>query len=160
MSADGSETIVSLIPNAMLRAGFLGAGTKPYVIAFTQSRVIFGRVTNDMLKQAVNRSRDGATSEGKGFFGKWGAQLNAYSELAEGFGRMTPEQLLAQDAGNFAVDRSAVTKVKLKVGAADAEGGDMSDRLVIKTKGKDYTIVLNAGIGIAKQALAAAGMLP
>lgn len=153
-----SEAVVSMIPNTMLRAGFLGIKTKPYILVITSQRIIFARVTNDMLKQAVADARDGAKTEGKGFFGQWGAQLAAYSSLADRYLTMQPEQILHENGDNFAVDRASVTKTRLKAGTADENGGDTSDRLILKTTDKKYTIVLNAGIGSAKQALAAAGL--
>ena len=158
-SSSGSESIVSMIPNAMLRAGFMGVKTKPYILVLTGQRIIFARVTNEMLKQAVAQARDGAESEGKGFFAQWGAQLTAYSDLASRYLVTPPEQILHENPDNFAVDRSAIVKTKFKTGSADDSGADTSDRLILKTTGKTYTIVLNTSIASAKQALAAAGLI-
>lgn len=158
-SPGGSESIISMIPNTMLRAGFMGIKTKPYILVLTAQRIIFARVTNEMLKQAVADARDGAKSEGKGFFGQWGAQLSTYSDLAGRYLGTPPELILRDNPDNFAVDRSAIVKVKFSIGSADESSADTSDRLILKTTGKTYTIVLNAGIPSAKQALAAAGLI-
>lgn len=159
-SPGAPESVVSIIPNTMLRAGFMGVKTKPYIIVLTAQRMIFARVTNDMLKQAVDRARTGAESQGKGMFGKWGAQMAAYTELANRYLETPPEQVLHENPENFAVDRSAITKVSFKTGSSgvDDSGADTSDRLVLKTAEKKYTVVLNNGIASAKQALSAAGM--
>lgn len=154
-----SETAIAMIPNAMLRAGFLGVKTKPFVVIFTEQRIIFARITNDMLKQAVADARDGAKSEGKGFFGQWGAQLSAYSDLASRYLEMPAEQILHENPDNFAVDRASVKKVKLKAGTTDENGGDTSDRLILKATDRTYTVVLNGGLGPAKKALATAGLI-
>lgn len=158
-SSSGSEAIISIIPNTMLRAGFMGIKTKPYILVLTAQRIIFARVTNDMLKQAVAQARDDAKPEGKGFFAQWGAQLAAYSDLANRYMVTPPEQILHESPDNFAVDRAAIVKAKFKIGSADEDGGDTSDRLIINTTDKKYTIVLNAGIASAKQALATAGLI-
>lgn len=158
-SPSGSEAMISMIPNAMLRAGFMGVKTKPYILVLTARRIIFARVTNEMLKQAVAQARDGAKSEGKGFFAQWGAQLSAYSDLASRYLVTPPEQILHENPDNFAVDRSTILKAKFRIGSTDENGADTSDRLILKTTDKKYTIVLNAGISSAKQALSAAGML-
>lgn len=158
-AAAGSEHVVSMISNAMLRAGFMGVKTKPYVLVFTPQRIIFARVTNDMLKQAVADARDGAKSEGKGFFGQWGAQLTAYTDLANRYLETPPEQILHENPDNFAVALSEVTKAKFKMGTTDENGADTSDRLILKTTGKTYTIVLNGTIASAKQALSAVGLI-
>ena len=112
-----------------------------------------------MLKQAVAHARYGAEAEGRGFFAQWGAQLTAYSDLAGRYLATPPEQILHENPDNFAVDRSAIVKAKFKTGSADESRGDTSDRLILKTTGKTYTIVLNAGISSANQALAAAGLI-
>ena len=48
-----------------------------YTGVVTSQRLIFAQMTNEMLKTAVQQSRDQAKAEGKGFFGQWSDQLKA-----------------------------------------------------------------------------------
>jgi hypothetical protein len=154
------EPVVSVIPNARLKAGFMGVKTKPYILMLTQRRVIFVQVTSQMMKQLVADARDGAKAEGKGFMGQWGAQLTAFSAFAEGYLQMPPDAALAQTPGNFAVERSTIVKTKIKTSHADTDsGGATTDRLIIKTTEKKYVLNLGAGKQQAKKALIAAAMI-
>ncbi len=158
--AQTDERVVSVIPNASLKKGFMGISRTSYVLVFTERRIIFAEVTKDMLKQSVADARDAAKSDGKGFFGQWGAQLGAYSKLAEAYLVLPPDEALAQNPENFAIDKASVEKAKLKSGmVGDADTGSTPDRLVLKTSGGKYDIELGSGIGQAKEALIAAEMI-
>ncbi len=154
------EPVIAVIPNATLKTGLLGGKSRQYTIVLTQRRMVLAQITTQMMKQLVADARDGAKADGKGFFGQWGAQLAAYSRFAESYLEMPPEQALAETAGNFAIERSTIKKVKLKTGYEDVDtGASKSDSLVIKTADKTYTIALPGGSGQAKHALKAAGMV-
>lgn len=100
-----AEQVHAVIPNATLKAGFLGMKSKAYILVLTQRRVVFVRTTSAMMKQMVNDAHEGAKSEGKGFFGRWGAQITAYSAFAQRYLEMPPEQALAESPENFALER-------------------------------------------------------
>lgn len=71
---------------------------------------------------------------------------------------MHPSDLLAQHPKNFAVDRTTVTKVKLRT--VYLQDSQTEDRLTIKTTGKNYKMALtHISIEHAHQALSMAGML-
>lgn len=154
-----SEAVRAVIPNATLKAGFLGVKSRQYTLILTDQRVIFAQITTAMMKQLVADARDGAKSEGKGFFGQWGAQLSAYSAFAEGYLAMPPEQALSEAPDNFAIERSTITKTATKTRHTGDDSDIATDYLVIKTTGKKYDITLGSGLGQAKQALAAASIL-
>jgi len=151
---------VAVIPNATLKTGMLGLKRTNYTLVLTDRRIVFAQVTSSMLKQAVSDARDSAKAEGKGFFGQWGAQLSAYSDMAQSYLSMPPESVLAQTAGNFALDRAAITSCKLKAGlVGDENTSNQPDRLIIKTPGGKYDFDLGSGMGQAKKALVAAAMI-
>lgn len=158
-AANRAETVMATIPNGTLKAGFMGFGSKPHILVLTDRRVIFARITNEMMKQLVSAARDDAKSQGKGFMGQWGAQLTAYTKFAERYSGMHPDEILAETPENFAIDRSTIRKAKLKAGSMNEDGATSSDRLIIKTTDKTYTISLGAGMGRAKAALIAARMI-
>ncbi len=157
--ATGGEPVIALIPNVTLKSGFMGMKRTNYTLILTEWRVAFAQVTADMLKRAVADARDDAKASGKGFFGQWGAQMNAYFSLAERYRTMPVDQALAETPGNFAVDRRAIQKVKLKIGTVgDEDVGPTSDRLIIKTTDGKYDLELGGGVGSAKDALRQAGL--
>lgn len=155
----GGERIVAVIPNATLKGGFMGMKSKAYTLVLTDRRIVFAQITTDMMKQIVADARDGAKAEGKGFMGQWGAQLTAYSAFAQGYLTMPVDQALGETPGNFAIERPAIEKAKVKVGHTDADNNTTADRLIIKTSDKKYDITLQAGAAQAKQALIAAELI-
>lgn len=153
------EHVIAVIPNTTLKAGLMGLKSKQHTVVVTDLRVLFAQMTVQMMKQLVADARDNAKADGKGFFGQWGAQMGAYSGLAQRYLEMAPEQILAENPGNFAVDRSTIRKAQLKNGYTDDNGGGTSDRLIIKTADKKYDIALVGGAGQAREALITAELI-
>ncbi len=155
-----SEHIHGLIPNAVLKGGFLGIAGKPYILVLTDKRIIFAHVTKEMMKQAVTDARDEAKAGGKGFFGQWGAQLGAYSTIAQRLAETPPDQILTETPENFSLERGDIVSAKLKAGHTDDQGGSSPDRLIIKaTDKRKYNLMLSAGMRQAKEALVAAALI-
>ncbi len=158
MPSAGGERVVAVIPSTRLKAGLIKR--VDHTLVLTDRRIIFARITPEMLKQAVADAREGAKTEGKGFFGQWGAQLRAYGALAEGYLVMPPEVTLTEHPENFAIERQAISEAKVRAGRHhDDDQKPTPDRLVLKTTAGKYDIELQQGAAQAKQALKAAGML-
>jgi hypothetical protein len=68
-----------------------------------------------MLKDAINQARAQAKAEGKGFFGQWGEQLKASASFAQRYYSMEPSVALKENAGNFDLQNTAVSEVKLSL---------------------------------------------
>lgn len=156
-----AEPAVAIIPNARLKRGFMGLKSTTFTLVLTRERIIFAETTSAMLKQSVADARDEAKANGKGFFGQWGAQLGAYGALAEGYLSMDPNVALAENPGNFALQESAIEKMKLKGGVVgDEDTNSTPDRLIIKMHGGDkHHLDLGSGMKQAKEALVAAEMI-
>lgn len=161
IAAPVAEPAVAIIPNARLKRGFMGLKSTTFTLVLTRERIIFAETTSAMLKQSVADARDEAKANGKGFFGQWGAQLGAYGALAEGYLSMDPNAALAENPGNFALQESAIDKMKLKGGVVgDEDTNSTPDRLIIKMHGGDkHHIDLGSGLKQAKEALVAAEMI-
>ncbi len=153
------EQVHGIVTNTTLKSGFMGVKSKQYTLVLTDRRVVFAQITSAMMKELVANARDDAKSEGKGFFGQWGAQLTAYSAWSERYLEMSPDQALAESDGNFAIERSIITKASLNTGQAYGDDVNTTERLVIKTTGKKYDIALGSGMAQAKKALIAADMI-
>lgn len=153
-----TENVISIIPNALCTSGFMGLKAKPYTLVITNRRIIFAFLTKELSRRAVTDARDGAKADGKGFMGQWGARLSAFSSFAERYLTLSPEQTLAEASENFAIERSTITKTKLKAGVI-TDTGSNPDKLIITTSDKKYKLMLNAGMAQAKQALIAADVI-
>jgi hypothetical protein len=98
----------------------------------TERRTIFAKLTNEIANEAVKMRRSGAESEGKGFFGKWAAQMKGMNNYSDRYIKYTPEQLLNETQGNFALDNSMVRKIKVQDNTDD-EGGAAEYGIEIET---------------------------
>jgi hypothetical protein len=92
-----------------------------YTGVVTSQRLIFAQMTNDMLKTAVQQSRDQAKAEGKGFFGQWSEQLKATFGYSQRYLTMPPQTILAETPGNFELYNNTISEIKVKL-KRDSEG--------------------------------------
>jgi hypothetical protein len=92
-----------------------------YTGVVTSQRLIFAQMTNEMLKTAVQQSRDQAKAEGKGFFGQWSEQLKATWGFSQRYLTMPPQTILAETPGNFELYNNTISEIKVKL-KRDSEG--------------------------------------
>jgi hypothetical protein len=92
-----------------------------YTGVVTSQRLIFAQMTNEMLKTAVQQSRDQAKAEGKGFFGQWSEQLRATWGYSQRYLTMPPQTILAETPGNFELYNNTISEIKVKL-KRDSEG--------------------------------------
>ena len=104
----------------------------------TSQRMIFAQMTDEMLKNAIQTSRDQAKAEGKGFWGQWEEQLRASFGYSQRYLTMDPSAALAETPGNFAVYNNAIKEVKLHV--KDLSRGGQADR-------QEFEIEVNSNQG-------------
>ncbi|MFZ7137249.1 MAG: zinc ribbon domain-containing protein [archaeon] len=81
----------------------------------TNKRMVFAQMTSNMLKDAINQARAQAKAEGKGFFGQWGEQLKASASFAQRYYSMEPSIALNETPGNFDIQNTAVSEIKLSL---------------------------------------------
>ncbi|MCL4429910.1 MAG: zinc ribbon domain-containing protein [Chloroflexi bacterium] len=87
----------------------------PYTGVVTNQRLIFAQMTSEMLKAAVQQSREQAKAQGKGFFGQWSDQLKATWGYSQKYLTMSPEAILSETPGNFALYNNTISEVKVKL---------------------------------------------
>jgi hypothetical protein len=92
-----------------------------YTGVVTSQRLIFAQMTSEMLKIAVQQSRDQAKAEGKGFFGQWSEQLKATFGYSQRYLTMPPQTILAETPGNFELYNNTISEIKVKL-KRDSEG--------------------------------------
>lgn len=114
-SASGDmEQTIGAIPQAK-KFKTMGMTYDSYVVVLTTRRMVFAVLTSKEMQQAANDARDKAKAEGKGFFGAWGEQLKATFKYGEKYLYMPPDQIVAQNPANFAIENSTITEVKLSI---------------------------------------------
>ena len=104
----------------------------------TSQRLIFAQMTGDMLKDAVKQAREQAKAEGKGFFGQWGDQLKASAFYSSRYYNMDASAVLSETQGNFAVQNSSVSEVKLKLKDTGNQSNLREFEIEIKSSSGNY----------------------
>ncbi len=152
MNASGEEEVLGVITNVALQAGFMGVKTRTYCLVITPCRILFARLTTAQMKSLSQQA-----NPGKNFFEQMGSGPQVFGLLSEQYRAMGPEQILAQHEDNFAIDRSAVSRVKIKT-STGGDSGITHETLVIKTSAKTYKLTL-VSADQARRALQDTGLL-
>ncbi len=88
---------------------------KSFAFILTDQRTILIPLTNEMLKQAIVEARDEAAAAGKGFAGKWAAQMKASLGYTSRFLHMAPDEILQNYPGNTVIPNSSFSKVRIQM---------------------------------------------
>ena len=117
------EAIRQIIPNLIVSKS-LGR-TDTYNLIITDRRSIFAKLTSEIMNETVKMRRDNAAAEGKGFFGKWKAQMQGFNTYTDWYKDKTPDQALGETPGNYAIDNSAIRNIKVNEDSNDDGGMDL-----------------------------------
>jgi hypothetical protein len=104
------ETIKNIIPNLMLAKSWGRSDTFNLIV--TERRSIFAKITNQIMNETIKIRREKAAAEGKGFFGKWAAQMSGFNTYTDRYYTMRPEEALRENEGNFQIENSTIKNVK------------------------------------------------
>lgn len=107
-----TEPIATVIPLVRKPKSFGRSDT--YTLVVTNTRMIFAELTGDMVKQAIAEAQKKGKEEGKGFLSRWADQIKASIHYADRYWQMSPDEVLAENAKNFAIPNSSVKLVKAK----------------------------------------------
>ncbi len=113
------EQILTAIPKANQPKSFGRRDT--YTIICTDKRTIFAKLTNQMLKDAVKEAQQKGKEEGKGFFSRWGSQIQSTMNYHARYWEMSPDNILAETEGNFDISHASLIKLKAKKKVHDDE---------------------------------------
>ncbi len=114
------ETIRLIIHNQNIPKSLGRVDT--YYLIVTERRTIFAKLTNEIMNEAIRRRQTKAEAEGKGFFGKWKAQMQGFNNYSDYYANKTPDQALAETQGNWAMDNTAIRRIKFS-DKDDDDGG-------------------------------------
>ena len=135
MTTSAVEVVIGVIPSAKTKTGMFS--TAAYTLVVTNYRLIFARMTNDLVKQNTERVRAEAKAGGAGFFGQWGAPLKAAFAFAQRYLAMEPAAILAESPGNGFVDPSQVRQLKVErkwcSAGSDDDNSQAYLRIIIET---------------------------
>ncbi|MDG6242807.1 MAG: hypothetical protein QCH31_00235 [Methanolobus sp.] len=120
------DEIIGIVPS-MSKSKMLGLLSDTFTLVATPDTTIFAKVTNDVMKQVVLESREKAKAEGKGFFGKWGAQIKGSFRYAERYAGMSAQAVLAESPANFAIPNAGISSIKVKKKTTHDEDNFSSD---------------------------------
>lgn len=140
-----AETVLGAIPDARIKTGLLKQ--EAWVLIVTDQRLLGARVTDDLIKHVVEQARAQAKASGSGFFGQWGAQIKASFTLGQRYCAMTPEAILAETPGNWALWPGQVSSIKVERKSRGGGGDDSPDidylKITVETPGGKGTYETN-----------------
>jgi len=155
-AAGGDEPVLAVLPALERRKGLMGSQT--FNLVMTPHRLIFARLTSQMLQAVSKRAKEAAKAEGKGFLGQWGAMFDANGRICEEYLTMPANEILASHADNFVIPVNQVRKVEVKrgwPGTADDSQPD-PDKLVIYASRKQTFSLKGINVRQAKNILRSA----
>jgi hypothetical protein len=151
------ESILAVIGNLTRVSGFMGVKQKKYSLVLTDRRIIFAELTKEKVSAMVKQAQSDAKAGGKGLLGQWGAQLRAPSDYHEKYWQTPLDAALAESPTNFAIDRTAIKKVKFKTGIVDDQH-TTSDQVTINTTSEKYKLQVGGSLSAVKDAFRTAGL--
>lgn len=126
------EEIVGILSHVLQSTG--GIGSKHYTIITTNQRLIIAQFTAQMMNEAMVQSKN---KGGKGFLGGLlaGRILTPKNivDYTDKYLSMPPEQIIAENPGNFSLDIPSISVVKVEYQRKESMGDDSSIGLYILT---------------------------
>lgn len=112
------NNVVSIIPG-LKRRRFFSFSNEVYTLVVFKDKTVFARLTSQILNEIVLKAKEKAKSEGKGFFGRWGAQISSSLNYAKRYEDMSFDGIKNESEGNFSVDNDTITKVRVRMNSYD-----------------------------------------
>jgi hypothetical protein len=147
--ASSSEPVIGIIGGLGQQKGL---SARAYNLIVTQQRLVFARLTDQMLKAATEQSKQEAKAEGRGFFGQWGAMFKANAKVCERYYQMPIDMILQETPDNFVVYPQQVRRVRILI-ANSMDQTNTIDRLVIHATSKMTFLLKGTNARETKQIL-------
>jgi hypothetical protein len=145
--APQGERVVGLIP--FLRSGLFGQ--KSHTLVITDRRLIVAELTSKMIAEQTARIVAESKSRGEGLAARWGKQFEAPAAAVQRYYEMPPEQIVAENKGNWAAPLAQIQSCKLE----ERPNEDDSDViLTIKWSGGKSSFTLGPGAPSLEEARA------
>jgi hypothetical protein len=111
VSGAPTEIVKFVIPSLAVSKSW--GRSDSYTLIVTDRRSIFAKLTQEIMNETVKTARADAEAQGKGFFGKWAAQMKGFNNYAVRYNKFTPDQVLQETKGNFAIENSMIRRIKI-----------------------------------------------
>jgi hypothetical protein len=128
------EQVKTIIPNLMVYKGLGRYDTFNLVV--TDRRSIFSKLSMEMMSKTISARRAKAGEEGKGFFGKWKAQMQNMGSYIDYYQGMSPDQVLADAKENYFIDNSQIRGLNVRDETGDEDMMNMYGVEIITTSKK------------------------
>jgi hypothetical protein len=143
------EPVVGVVSRIERRKGLVA---QAFNLVLTPQRLVFARLTSQMLRDAAEQARQAARAQGVGFMGQWGAVTQANAAICARYYHTPVEVILREHPDNFSIPAGQVQRVQIIQGDVD-EDQVTHGRMVIHAPGK-MTFTLRGGDAAqARQAL-------
>lgn len=152
----GGEQVTAVIGGLTRLSGFMGVRQRRYTLVVTDRWIVFAELTKDRVSGLTHQASDDAKTAGKGLLGRVGAQMRSIDGVAAAYWEMSADAALGDTPGNFAIERSAIRKVKFKSKAAGE--GPVTDYVVIKTGSETYKLEVSGSLRQVRESFGQAGI--
>ncbi|MBN2431119.1 MAG: hypothetical protein JXQ27_06565 [Acidobacteria bacterium] len=125
------ERWMGILPNLSKRKGLFGM--QAFNLLLTERRMIPAEMTKEMLKDEARRTAAEAT--GAGAVNRVMATMNSGIHLYKRYETMDPVAALAENPGNFALERAQLQSIRVKGGGTDEEGRPEPAEITIRWNG-------------------------
>jgi hypothetical protein len=85
-----------------------------YTIVFTPNQAIMAKLTAEVIQDVQKRAQAQGKADGKGWLGRAADQVRVLSVAHLRYFEMTPQQILAETPGNFAIPHASVSGVNIR----------------------------------------------
>ena len=119
-----SEAITGVLPHVLQSTG--GVGSRHFTIILTAQRLIVAELTSQMISEALAQSK--AKKQGKGFLGGLlaGRVLTSKDlvDYTDKYWSMPVEKIISESPGNFSLEISSISTVKVEYTRKKSLGDD------------------------------------
>ena len=118
-----AETVKFVLPDIwMINSSRI---KETYTLIISERRSIFARSTPEITNIVGQEAHTKMDYEHKSFFGKWKASVFSENHFPDHYKKFSPDQILAETQGNFAIDNSTIREIGIKLYNMDdaATGG-------------------------------------
>lgn len=137
------ETVKMIVPDLLMIYGFGKSDTFNLII--TTHRSIFAKLTRSIKEQSQKKMNEKIDGAKMNRVIKWMAKRVDYSAYLEWYAGKSPQEVLNETPGNYAIDNVDIIDVSIKDESSDTEdGGKIPDyELVITTREKTLKFKTN-----------------
>lgn len=135
-----AEKVLCAIP---VQQGRLFRLPKSCALVVTERRTMLVPISRAAFSQAGKEARSAAQAEGKGFFGKWGAQISAMLGYTQRFLAMDPDVILREHPTARVFENADLVSIKVEQ-ISDEDGNTSPSNLVLRARRERLKVQLQA----------------